>query len=134
MNDACSQKKDEHRCAEVRCRNCGACTLHHDKAKCDSIWEQPGQSPERRHCQGCDKLKECAQVVVDLPPNTKRALWLCAECREGEKPDPAFVCCNDCLGTGERYPFSERDDNGDCPYCEGMGMIETKPEEDEDGD
>jgi hypothetical protein len=43
----------------------------------------------------------------------------------------AFACCTECLGTGELYPHSERDDNGDCPVCEGSGMVEMEGETEE---
>lgn len=48
---------------------------------------------------------------------------------EEDAEKPAFKCCNDCLGTGELYPHEDRDDNGDCPICEGLGMIEIDPPE-----
>jgi hypothetical protein len=48
--------------------------------------------------------------------------------------DEFYTCCVECLGTGERYPHEERDDNYDCPVCEGLGMVETNAPEDEGED
>lgn len=45
-----------------------------------------------------------------------------------EEETPAFLCCTLCLGTGELYPHEDRDDNGDCPLCEGLGMVEIEDE------
>jgi DnaJ-class molecular chaperone len=32
------------------------------------------------------------------------------------------VECEDCLGTGDQYPFE--DIGGDCPTCGGIGYVE----------
>ena len=78
-----------------------SCCKHvHKKRKCLEIW------PHHAYCQNCDSMRPMFFGEIMDDECTKRHVWLCHDCHNGEEPTswgpPYTVLCKECVDKRQR--------------------------------